>query len=360
MSREIEWIDSKGRFEALAGEWDAILPGEPTPFDLHCWHLAWLGAFAGGRQLAVCTVREEGALTGALPLLRVGGRLEAMSNVHSNLFRPLAAGPEAMDALIAAALEGTRGITLAELPDEDPAVGRLAAGARDAGMMVLTEPGTASPIVATDGDPDAWAAGANSNWIKRVRRYRRKLKKDHEATFVLLESPADLEAELAAAFALEASGWKGSAGTAIVSQPQTEAFYRGVATAFHAREELILNRIMLDGELAAFNICIDYGGRLYALKTAYNESFRKIAPGLVLQVTLVEACFERGLDAYEILGETAEWKRNLATSHRTHSTLRGYRRNPVGFARYGYRRAARPRLRSVYRRLRRLGSGPSR
>src|SRR5262249_11819959 len=153
-----------------------------------------------------------------------------------------------------------------------------------------------------------------------------KVNKDYEAEFELFIVPDDLQAELADCFALEARGWKGRAGTAIVSQPETEAFYSKVADIFHTRGELRINRIGLDGELAAFNICIEYGGRLYALKTAYNEDFRKVAPGLVLQVSLVEACFERGLEAYEILGEEAEWKRNLATSRRTHSTMRAYRR----------------------------------
>ncbi len=353
MTLEVGWVDTHECFEALAGEWEEIVPADSRPFILHCWHAAWLEAFAGDRELAVCTVRNGGELKGVLPLLRDGRHLEA-ANVHSCIYRPVAREPQAVEALAREALAGTSSMRLNELPDGDARVERFAAAARSAGMSVLLERTTVSPIVDTDGDPDAWVERANTSWIKRVRRYRRKMNRDHEMKSEFFAVPDDLEAELNACFALEASGWKGEAGTAIVSRPETEAFYRRVAASFHARGELKFNRILLDGEMAAFNICIEYRGRLYALKTAYDERFRRIAPGLVLQVSLVEACFERGLDAYEILGGEAEWKRNIATTQRTHSTLRVYRPTPAGLARYGYRTMLRPRLKRARDRLREM------
>ncbi len=354
MSLAVEWIDGVDRFVELAGEWDALASGDSRPFDLHCWHLAWLEAFAGERELAVCTVRRDGTLAGALPLLREGRRLVALANAHSCDFRPLATGEEEMRTLISAVFESAGAVTLNELPDGDPGVELLTAGARDAGMASVLEPGNVSPIVDTAGDLDAWVTQSNSSWKKRLRRYRRKMYKDHEAKIDVLETPANLEAELGIGFALEASGWKGEAGTAIVSQPQTEAFYRAVAAAFAARDELRLSRVELDGRPVAFSLCIEHGGRLYSLKSGFDESFRKLVPGLVLQVSIVEACFERGYDAYELLGNQTEWKAKLATAQRTHSTLRAYRRNPLGIARHAYRAGLRPRLRGAYRRLSRV------
>jgi CelD/BcsL family acetyltransferase involved in cellulose biosynthesis len=350
-----EWVTDESRFAGLSGEWEALLAPGARPFDLHCWHTAWWRAFGNGRELAICTVRDGGTLAGVFPLLRRGRELEALANVHSNGFRPFASGPEAMNELIDAALQGATGLTLTEMWDGDAYVDPLAAGVRNAGMMPLFETGSVSPIVDTSGDLDIWVTQHNSSWKKRLRRYRRKMYKDYEATFEIARLPADLEAELVEGFELEESGWKGRAGTAIVSRPDTEAFYRELATAFHARDELRLSRIALDGKPVAFSFCIEHGGSLYSLKAGYDESFRKIVPGLVMQVSIVEACFERGLDAYELLGEQTEWKAKLATSQRSHSTLRAYRRHPAGLARYTYRAALRPRLRRLHRRLSRSG-----
>lgn len=351
MSFATEWVGEADRFADLAGEWDALLPGDARPFDLHCWYTAWFEAFAGGRELAVCTVRRDGALAGVLPLLCDGRRLAGLANAHSCDFRPLAVDQAAMKALIAAALEGAAGLTLTELPDGDPSVDLLRAGASGAGMISTLESGNVSPLVGTSGDLDLWLTQSHASWKKRLLRYRRKMNKDHEASFEIVRSPVDLESELETGFALEASGWKGEAGTAIVSSPETEAFYRAVAAAFQARGELRLSHIALDGVPVAFSFCIEHGGGLYSLKSGYDESFRKIVPGLVLQVSIVESCFERGIDRYELLGNQAEWKAKLANGQRTHSTMHVYRRSPLGIARRAYRASLRPRLRRVYRRL---------
>lgn len=351
MSFEVEWIASAARFAELAPAWDAILPARHRPFDLHCWHSAWLSAFAGGRDPAVCVVHEGGILAGALPMLRDGRHLQGLANAHSCDFRPLARDGEAMEALIAASLDGAAGLTLSDLPDDDPSLERLLAGARAARMAPVLEPGNVSPLVDTSGDVDVWAGGEHAGWKKRLRRYRRKIEKDYSASFAIVRQPIDLEAELSDGFALEASGWKGEAGTAIVSDLATEAFYREIAAEFDDRGELRMNSIQLDGKPVAFSVCIEHGNRLYSLKSGFDEGFRKLVPGLVLQVSIIEDCFERGLDAYELLGNETEWKRKLATGQRTHSTLRAYRRNPRGLARRTYRASLRPRLRRLRRRF---------
>jgi CelD/BcsL family acetyltransferase involved in cellulose biosynthesis len=349
----VEWIVDPARFAELADEWDALLPSAARPFDLHTWHMAWIEAFAGGRELAVCTVREGDTLAAALPLRRDGRGLEALANSHSGVFRPLASSPEAMEALVDAVARGPAPLTIRELRREDREVGALLDGARRGGALALLELGSTSAVIETEGELEDWVKRSSSSWKKRLRRYRRKMAKDYEASFEIARAPLDLEAELAEGFALEASGWKDGAGTAIVSQPATEAFYRAIATAFHERDELRLSRIVLDGEPVAFSFCLEHGGRLYSLKAGYDESFRRIVPGLVLQLSIVEACFERGIEAYELLGEQTEWKAKLATSTYSHATLRAYRRGPLGISQYAYRTALRPRLRSIYRRLKR-------
>jgi CelD/BcsL family acetyltransferase involved in cellulose biosynthesis len=347
----VEWVTELSRFAELSAQWDALLPSGRRPFDLYCWYMAWWKAFGDGCELAICTVRDGGTLTGVLPLQHDGRDLQALANSHSGIFRPLASSPEAMAALVGAALQDARKLVIRDLRDRDPGIEALVDDARHAGMLSFSEPASRSSIVDTSGKLEDWIEQSNSSWKKRLRRYRRKMDKDYEVTFEIARSPADLEAELAEGFALEAGGWKGAAGTAIVSQPETEAFYREIAAAFHDRGELRLSRIALDGKAVAFSFCIEHGGRLYSLKAGYDESFRKIVPGLVMQLSIIESCFERGIEAYELLGEETEWKAKLATSTLSHSNLRAYRRRPVGIARYAYRAALRPQLRSAYHRI---------
>lgn len=353
MTFDVEWVESQAGFEALAGEWDSVLPDDAVPFDLHCWYSAWWRAFGNGSELAVCTARRDGELVGALPLLGRDGGVKALANVHTPSFRPLARDAETMDRIVAAAMErgGAEGVELIALPERDPSLARLATGARDASLLPLVEPAYSSPTVETAGDFDAWRGQSKKRWGAPLERFRRKMGRDHEADFAIVVPPGELEAELDDGFRVEASGWKGEAGTAIVSDPATEAFYREIAREFERRRELRLSRICLDGTTVAFDLCILHDGRLYLLKTGFDEDFRRLAPGLVMRLSIIERCFELGLRSHELLGGESEWKAKFETGKRPHVNLRTYRRSPVGLTRYTYRTALRPRLKRVYRRL---------
>lgn len=354
MSLTIDWVADRPGFDALAEDWDHLLAADSRPFDLHCWYAAWWEAFGRGRELAVCTARRDGRLVGVLPLAREGSRLTAMANSHSPVFRPLARDDETGRSLLRTALEeGASQLELIALPEGEPTLAALNGRGRNAEPMIpLLAPGQVSPIVDTSGDFDAWRQGSKPRWGAPLERFRRKMARDHEAELSIVEPPGELETELEDGFRVEASGWKGEAGTAILSSPETHAFYRAVGRAFHARDQLRLSRIVLDGRTAAFDLCLLHGGRLYLLKTGFDESFRRLAPGLVMRLSIIERCFELELDAHELLGDDSEWKRKFATGARAHVNLLAYPRRPLGAARYGYRAHLRPRLKSAYRHLR--------
>ena len=345
----IEWITDESRFAQLAPAWEAMLAPDARPFDLHVWYTVWWQAFGGSSKLSVCALWRDGELAAVFPLMRRGRRLGALANLHSSVFRPLARDESAMRELVAAVLETSpASIELLALPKDDPNAAAVEQAVREAGLLTVSDAVHTSPIVETTGEFEDWRAGSKPRWGAPIERFRRKMGRDHEALFEFVEPPQDLEAELSAGFAVEASGWKGRSKTAVLSAPETEQFYRGIARVFHERGGLRLSRIVLDGNVAAFDLCLLWNNRLYLLKTGYDERFSKLAPGLVLRLSTIERCFELGLDAHELLGEDTEWKLKFSTSDRRHVDLRSYRRTPAGAARYLYRSVMRPRLKSAY------------
>jgi CelD/BcsL family acetyltransferase involved in cellulose biosynthesis len=167
-----------------------------------------------------------------------------------------------------------------------------------------------------------------------------------------LDAPTDLVDQLDAFFALEARGWKGRRGTAILSSERTTAFYRAVAAGFARRGELRLSTIEVDDQLIAFDLGLVSADRLWVLKGSYDESYRRYAPGLLLLLAEIERAFELGLDAVELLGDAEPYKRKFATDFRPHCAVHSHRRRLVPLAWLSYRRLARPLLRRAYRRVR--------
>ncbi len=336
MSERIEWVSDEGRLAELAPAWDALAAGA-DPFMTDAWLSAWRGAFAAEATPRVCLAWRGQQLVGGLPLVQTPVGLCAMANDQTPSFRPLAADPGALAAVVAAALRASGGVLeLPMLASDHPLV-----GGRHAPWRSLYTAHTVSPIIDTVGTFEAWRERTRPRWRAPIERLARKMRRDHDADLRLVESPDDLTATLEAGLAIEAGGWKGREGTAITSSPATAAFYRSVAAAFEARGALRVSSITLDGEMVAFALCLLYDNRLWQLKIAFDERHRRLAPGLVLHLEATERCFELGLRAYELLGDRAEWKEKFATSERAYVTWTAYAGRPAATGRYLARRGGR-------------------
>jgi CelD/BcsL family acetyltransferase involved in cellulose biosynthesis len=338
----IEWVKDGERFAALRDAWDALAAHDPTPFGTHAWFDCWWRAFGAGRGLRICAAWRDDELVAVLPLCRRRGRLASMTNFHTPLFQAPARDAAALHAVVEAAhATGASALALHAVPAHDPLLAAVRAAAHRRHRPLVVEPVHVSPIVDTTGDPAAYVRARAA----RRRTQRNKLRREHGAEFVLDDAPGDLDAQLDRAFAVEAAGWKGRAGTAISSAPETEAFYRAIAHAHRDRGELRLAWLHLDGRPAAVDLLLLRRRRMYLLKTGLDEAFAPLSAGGVLHLELIERCFELGLEACELLGDEEPWKRQLATHRREHVRLFSYRARPAGLARYAGRRAVVPALR---------------
>lgn len=351
----VEWIRDTDSFDAVRAEWDALAERERFPFLRHAWFSAWWRAFGAGSTLEVCLFWDGEGLAAAFPLARRDGRLESLAHPHhAPVYRPLARDVAALGAIVEAVVEARPGeLVVHSLPEGDPALGSIV---RRAGRPFAVEPEHVSPLVDTGGDFEAYRASLNRSKRKELERLRRRFAETHDVR-VDIDAPADVDAALAAVFALEERGWKGARGTAMGQEEDVASFYDGVARGFHAEGRLRLARLVADERLVAADLCVLDHGRLWVLKGAYDEEFARFAPGLSLVYAEVEWCFGQGLEGLELLGDDEPWKRTFATAARRHLGLRCYRRRPVPLARLAYRRALRPALRTVYRRVRPVRRG---
>jgi CelD/BcsL family acetyltransferase involved in cellulose biosynthesis len=345
----VRWIEEPAELEALAPEWDALAELDPTPFSLSAWYLAWWDGYGAGRRPRVCTVWDGPELVALLPLCEHGGRLEAMANEESAVVRPLARNAGALRLLAdAAACQRYDLLEIRRLPEGDDGLDALAAAARSAGRLSIVEPDITSPIVDTTGTLEEYRSATRSKWHKNLRRLYRKLQRDHDGRLRLIEAPADLDSELAAGFEVESSGWKLEAGSAILSRPENEAYYRSLGRRFHDRGELRVSSISVDGRMIAWDLGILRRNRLYSPKSGYLEDFKQLGPGLILELAMIERCFELGIEAHELLGADDEYKLRFSTSERRHRYFRAYSRRPAQAVRYMWRRFVPRRMRVAH------------
>ncbi len=314
-----EEIEVRRDIGSLEPEWDRLaIETEAAPFFRPGWISAWWDAFGSG-SLEVLALRLEGRLAGVLPLVSRRGVIRSPTNWHTPSFGAVAESDDAMRALYSAALERRpRRLDLSFLDAgaADPGCVEGAAGRYRMRQRRLMS----SPYVLVDRDWEAYWASRSKNLRGTVRRCRRRLAERGDLTVSVVGDPEGLDRRLEEGFELEASGWKGEAGTAMASRPETRSFYRQVAAWAAEAGILSLGFLRLDGEAVAFTLGLESGGRHYLLKPGHDAALDSLGPGTVLTAEMIERCFSSGLRAYEFLGDADDYKLRWADA--CHELLR--------------------------------------
>lgn len=346
MTAAIEWHDG---FAGLETEWDELADGLGAgPFVRPGWLAAWWRAF-GRAAPAVLAARRQGSLVAVLPLQRGRGSLRSASNWHSASSGLLAADAEAMGELARGLFAAApRSVAISFLDTAEVA-------ASDASYSTLQRIVERPPFASLQGSWDAYHAALGKNLRADVGRRLRRLQEAGEVALELHDGGERLDALLEEGFAVEASGWKGEEGTAIVSQPETRRFYTESARWAARHGFLQLAFLRLDGVAIAFHLNLVAAGVHYHVKGGYDPSYQQYSPGKVLHRLLLERAFGEGLSRYDFLGADEPYKLQWASEARELVLFQAFRRSPAGIverAGYAYGRPLAKRALELRGRLR--------
>jgi CelD/BcsL family acetyltransferase involved in cellulose biosynthesis len=344
----IEWVADRRRLDAIGEAWDELARCHPTPFARRAWLWPWLDAYGDDLELATCLLWRGDELAAAFPALRGDRGLHAMANVETPIFAvPVRDARAREDLLAEVARSHHRDLQVLSLAADDPVLPALERQCAAAGRGVRQRCNRVSPIVETSGDLEAWRRATKPRWRVQLDRLRRKAEREHDLSLALVERPDDLEGTLRRGLTVEASGWKGAAGSAIAATPSATTLYIEAARRFHREDDLRLSWLEIDGRMVAFDLSILHGNRLWLLKTGFDHEVRRMAPGLMLHLWVIERCFELGLDALELLGDDDEWKRKFSTTERAQRNLHAFPPHSLTAAGYAVRDRARPVARQL-------------
>jgi CelD/BcsL family acetyltransferase involved in cellulose biosynthesis len=339
--------------DRLAGEWRSMCRENPTsqPFVQPEWVHAYLAAFAPQGRLRLITARRDGRLTGVLPLIEERQRLvgwpvtvlRGAANVHSCRFDLATAADVPPLETVGAMWEHLRARpdwTLLLLPDlpEDGPLAHLQALARRTGSPTVQYVSLESPyftLAGFDGNWESWLSRLKGDFRRELRRRKRKLASGGTVRFRRL-TQADAVV-LERFYALEASGWKGEAGTAIAGAAATRRFYDEIAAAASRLGYFSLYLLEVDDRVIAGHFGLTHNGRYYVPKLAYDEAYSAFSPGHLLVSEVARDCAERGVQEFEFLGPWMDWKASWASTTRCLVCLHVFRNDSVGRALYGLR-----------------------
>jgi CelD/BcsL family acetyltransferase involved in cellulose biosynthesis len=98
----------------------------------------------------------------------------------------------------------------------------------------------------------------------------------------------DLEGSLDQFLHLEAAGWKGRTGTALLRRPGDTRFFREMAAGFAADGRLLVFNLEAGHRVLAQSVVLTAGSGLFGFKRAYDEAMARSSPGTLLDLDLLE------------------------------------------------------------------------
>ena len=340
--------------DCLAAAWDELADrAGAAPFARPGWLRPW--AEAAGVHLEALTAWRGPRLAGVIPVVARQRRLFTPADWHTPWLEAVAEDDAARRSLAAAlAQERRTRVTVDFVLAGEPTADSAAAALAGAGYRLYPRTRLESPYVTPEGTWEGYLAGLSTHRRSELRRRTRRLEAAGEATREVHLGGERLPALLEEAFAVEAAGWKGSGGTAILSDPAIATFYRRVTAWAAERGWLRLAFLRLDGRPLAFDLSLEAAGRHYLLKTGYDPAFTSLSPGLLLRLHMLERAFRIGLQSYEFCGAAEPWKLEWAREARPVLVIEAYTPTPAGslchtanrLSRFARDRARRLRARS--------------
>jgi CelD/BcsL family acetyltransferase involved in cellulose biosynthesis len=302
--------------DTLAEAWDELADrAGAVPFARPGWLRPW--AEAAGVRLEALTAWRGPTLTGVLPLASRQHHLYTPANWHTPWLEAVVEDDTARRALVAAlAAAGRTRVTVDFVLAGEPTAEGANAALAAAGYRLYPRTRLESPFVTLQGPWEDYFASLSAHRRGELRRRTRRLEAAGEVTREVHQGGDRLPALLEEAFTVEAAGWKGTGGTAMLSDPLVAAFYRRVAAWAAERGWLRLAFLRLDGRPLAFDLALEAAGHHYLLKTGYDPAFTGLSPGLLLRLHMLERAFRTGVATYEFCGASESWKLEWAPATR--------------------------------------------
>jgi len=279
--------------------WDALAEtaAEPNPFYESWYLLPSLRLFDPDGEVELLVLEAEGRLVGLLPLRRerryYGHPLPHWRNwLHANMFlgSPLVAGgfEDLFWREVLAWCDRNTGaalfLHLAQMPGDGALAAALARALGDTRRAATTVMREERAMLDSSLTAEAYLEQSlGGKKRKELRRQQRRLGEEGELAIARSTDADGIEAWAEEFLALEESGWKGKAGSALACDFTTRVLFVEALEGAAQRGRLERLAVRLDGRPLAMLASFITPPGAFSYKTAFDETFARFSPGVLLQ-----------------------------------------------------------------------------
>lgn len=137
-------------------------------------------------------------------------------------------------------------------------------------------------LPAAANEPRFLERALSSATRKKLRQHRRRLAGRGKLEYRIAREPGAVREAIDAFIRMEASGWKGRRGTALLNDARDDIFARAMAAALAERGNIAIHGLYLDERAISLQVVLYAGAAAFTWKTAYDESLQDCSPGMLL------------------------------------------------------------------------------
>jgi CelD/BcsL family acetyltransferase involved in cellulose biosynthesis len=276
---------------------------EPNGYYLPPWELA-VNAFASGRTGASALLARSDAasggasrLIGLMPVVSMvrAYRIPLPALVSAHPYGTLCTPPldrdlahEAAAGLLQAARQaGAHALILREIALDGATMKTLGEVLLQDGLHPRVLQSQPRACLDASREPEELLRDAlGAKKLKELRRQRHRLAEHGAVRFEVARTREQVAAALEVFLRLEASGWKGKRGTALIQDDGDAAFVRRAAPALAETGQCEIVTLYAGDTPVAAGIVLRHQDRAFYFKLGIDERFAKFSPGVQLTLDL--------------------------------------------------------------------------
>jgi hypothetical protein len=271
---------------------------EPNGYYLADWELA-VNATARGRTgaSALGAWSDASKLIGLMPVISMWRAYKiplpvlVSADPYGTLCTPLLDHDAAEDAVASilqqARQAGAHALMMRDTSLDGAAMKAFASVLHRDGMAPFVLQSHVRACLNASGDADeALRDALGAKKLKELRRQRNRLAEHGTVDFDVARTPAQMAVAVETFLRLEASGWKGKRGTALIQEAGDAAFVRRATAALAETGQCEIVTLRAGETAVAAAIVLRHQDRAFYFKLGVDERFARFSPGVQLTLDL--------------------------------------------------------------------------
>jgi CelD/BcsL family acetyltransferase involved in cellulose biosynthesis len=335
---ELICIKDLNGFLSLKEEWNNLLSYSEnnTLFLRHEWLSSWWESYNRDGELMVLLLKRNGVLVSAAPLMVLRDKMRGLP-VKKVVFIGDSAWTTG-DFIIREDIKGAVGKLMEYLldvrydmadfrniPADSKNISAISKFLQTAGVDYLIHETSSAPFLRVDMTWKDFYARRSSKFRKTMRNKINRIEKAGEINVQKYSSPEEIKDVLPVIFGIGLKSWKHGIDNAICSTGGNRAFYTGLAETVAGLGWLNIWLLKFKGTPIAFEYHICYENRVYAILADYDEDYKNLSPGSILDFHIVKQLFEDKNCEYDLGCGNSIYKANWTDNIRRYVRFYIYR-----------------------------------